>query len=91
MSRGTLNAAAEILADKHPLAATVIRRRMIDSVLKRAASPSYAYAAKNLAACAQLAAGIDWTGSQWPSHADYVADLIARHGRKDGFWSKVKP
>ena len=86
-----LNAAAEILADAHPLAATVVRRRMIDSVLERAASPSYAYAAKNLAACAQLAAGIDWTGSQWPSHADYVADLIARHGRKDGFWSKVKP
>ena len=86
-----LNAAAEILADKHPLAATVIRRRMIDSVLKRAASPSYAYAAKNLAACAQLTADIDWTASKWPSHADYVADLIARHGRKDGFWSKVKP
>ncbi len=86
-----LNAAAEILADAHPLAATVVRRRMIDSVLERAASPSYAYAAKNLAACAQLAADIDWTGSQWPSHADYVADLIARHGRKDGFWSKVKP
>ena len=86
-----LNAAAEILADAHPLAATVIRRHMIDSVLERAASPSYGYAAKNLAACAQLAADIDWTASKWPSHAEYLADLIDRHRRKDGFWSRVKP
>ena len=86
-----LNAAAEILADAHPLAATVIRRRMIDSVLDQATSAAYSHAARNLAACAGVAADIDWATTPWPSHAVYVADLVARHGRKHGFWSRVKP
>ena len=85
-----LNAAAGALSDAQPLAATLIHRRMIDSVLERAASQSYVYAAKNLATCAQLGGEVDWSTSAWPSHADYVADLHARHGRKRGFWSLVK-
>jgi hypothetical protein len=85
-----LNVAAGALSDTQPLAATVIHRRMIDSVLERAASNSYVYAAKNLAACAQLDDEIDWSQSAWPSHAAYVADLQERHGRKRSFWSLVK-
>ena len=88
----SLNAAAGALhPDAQPLAATsMIHRRMIDSVLERSASQSYVYAAKNLAACAQLDGEVDWPTSAWPSHSDYVADLRARHGRKHGFWSLVK-
>jgi len=85
-----LNGAAEALTDAHPLAATVIRRLMIDSVLDRAASASYVYSAKNLAACAALDRDVDWTAAAIPPHADYLADLRARHGRKYGFWSLVK-
>jgi hypothetical protein len=87
----TLNAAADVLSDAHPLAATVIRRRMIDSILDRAASNAYVHAVKALAACQALAGEIDWLASTWPSHADYLAALWARHGRKSGFWSLVKP
>ena len=86
-----LGPAAEVLSEAHALAATLIRRRMIDSVLDRAAATAYPHAAKNLAACQALDDEIDWSISPWPSHADYVAGLLARHGRKYAFWSRVKP
>jgi hypothetical protein len=63
-----LNAAADALSDAHPLAVTVIRRRMIDSVLDRAASNAYIHAARALAACQALEGEIDWSESTWPSH-----------------------
>jgi hypothetical protein len=85
-----LNAAAGVLSDVHPLAATVIRRRMIDSTLERAASNAYVHAAQALAACQALEGEVDWSQSTRPSHADYLAGLRARHGRKSGFWSLVK-
>ena len=85
-----LEAAADALSDAKPLAATLVRRRMIDSVLDRAVSNAYAHAAKNLAACKALDGEIDWRASPWPSHADYLADLRARHARKQGFWSLVR-
>ncbi len=84
-----LNPAAEALGERHPLAATLLHRRLIDSVLERAASKSYPYAARNLAACAALADVVDWSAAASPSHDQYVADLRARHGRKSGFWSIV--
>ena len=84
-----LNPAAEALSKDHPAAATLIHRRMIDSVLERAASKSYSYAAENLRACEALAGEIDWTAHRLQSHADYVADLRSRHGRKTGFWPLV--
>jgi hypothetical protein len=85
-----LEAAADSLSDAQPLAAALIRRRMIDSVLDRAASNAYAHAAKNLAACKALDGEINWKASSWLSHDGYLADLRARHGRKQGFWSLVR-
>ncbi len=84
-----LSPAAEALAESYPVAATILSRRMIDSVLERAASKSYQYAAKNLSACAALALNVDWPTSELPSHDQYLADLRTRHGRKSGFWSIV--
>jgi hypothetical protein len=86
-----LEPAAEALSEAHALAATLIRRRMIDIVLDRAAATAYPHAAKNLVACQALDDEIDWSISPWPSHADYVGGLLARHGRKHAFWSWVKP
>lgn len=85
-----LNVAAEALGEHHAYAATLLHRRMIDSVLERAANKSYSYAAKNLRACAALAKQVDWT-HDLQSHAGYVAGLRKRHGRKSGFWSLVAP
>jgi TPR repeat protein len=85
-----LEPAADALSDAQPLAATLLLRRMIDSVLDRAASTAYPHAAKNLAACEALDAQVDWSTSTWRSHTDYVADLSARHARKQAFWIRMK-
>lgn len=87
----TLGSAAEALSDRHPLAATLLYRRLIDSALERGAAKAYAFAAKNLAACAVLDSEIDWSATSWPPHAAYVRSLLTLHGRKWGFWSLVKP
>ncbi|MGP9791346.1 DUF6880 family protein [Roseinatronobacter sp. NSM] len=83
-----LTKAAEALSDRHPLAATVIRRAMIDDTLKGAKSTRYRHAARHLVEChlADLSI-IDYGAVQ--SHAAYEAALRQTHGRKQGFWSHV--
>ena len=80
--------AAERLEMKEPLAATLLYRRMIEFTLDRARSSRYGHAARHLASCAWLATTIaDWGGLI--DHAEYLAELRRRHGRKSGFWSRV--
>jgi hypothetical protein len=79
---------AEKLADKEPLAATLLYRAMIDFTLTNARSTRYGHAARHLADSAHLADRIgDWEGV--PDHAAYVMALKAGHKRKLGFWSRV--
>lgn len=80
-----LTPAAEALSTKHPLAATLLLRAMIDFTLERARSSRYRHAARHLQECESLAACID-NFSAYPDHTDYVANLRAVHGRKTGFW-----
>jgi hypothetical protein len=68
--------AAETLAEKHPLAATVALRAMIDFTLNEARQKRYGYAAQHLATCADLAGRIEDFGAVEPHHA-YAARLIA--------------
>jgi hypothetical protein len=77
--------AAEALAEKHPLAATVALRAMIDFTLSKARSKRYGYAARHLAEGAALAKRIEDYGTFEP-HTTYVARLKQEHGRKSGFW-----
>jgi hypothetical protein len=79
--------AAEALAARHPLAATVALRAMIDFALERARSTRYRHAARHLQECAGLAASAEFAG--FPAHDAYVAGLKARHGRKAAFWELV--
>jgi hypothetical protein len=81
-----LTPAAEALAGKHPLAATLALRAMIDFTLAKARSSRYPHAARHLLECASLAAGIEDFGAVEP-HDVYAARLKAEHGRKRGFWS----
>lgn len=83
-----MTAAAEILQEKHPLAATIALRSMIDFTLDSARSSRYKHAARHLAGCWSLARHIDAFGNA-DSHNAYVADLKRRHGKKHGFWSLV--
>ncbi len=79
---------AEALAEKHPLAATVALRAMIDFTLNEARSSRYGYAAQHLSTCADLAHQIEDFAPLDP-HAHYVARLKAQHGKKTGFWGKL--
>ncbi|MGR9241360.1 DUF6880 family protein [Rhizobium leguminosarum] len=80
--------AAEALAEKHPLAATILLRSMIDFALDSGRSSRYKHAARHLADCASLAPHINDFGDTRP-HDIYVAELKRRYGKRHGFWSLV--
>ncbi|MBY4632936.1 hypothetical protein CO652_12335 [Rhizobium sp. H4] len=81
--------AAEMLQEKHPLAATMLLRSMIGFALDYGRSSRYRHAARHLAECASLAPHIDDFGSARP-HDAYVAELKRQHGNKHGFWSLMR-
>jgi hypothetical protein len=84
-----LTPAAEAMAAKHPLAASLLLRAMIDFSLEAARSSRYKHAARHLADCEGLASQIQDFGRH-PDHASYLAKLKQIHGRKSGFWGLVK-
>ena len=81
-----LTRVAEALEHKHPLAATLALRAMIDFALDRARTKRYPHAGRHLQTCSHLAKWVD----DFAPHADhdsYVAELKLKHGRKAGFWN----
>jgi hypothetical protein len=84
----TLSPAADALAGKYPLAATLLLRAMIDFSLKHNRTGRYRHAARHLAECQSLAAGIPDFG-QFESDEPYRKRLKAEHGRKTSFWAVV--
>jgi Family of unknown function (DUF6880) len=80
--------AADALAGKYPLAATLLLRAMIDFSLTRARSSRYKHAARHLLDCSGLAGSIESFGEYEP-HDAYEARLRREHGRKSGFWGLV--
>lgn len=80
-----LTPAADALEQRHPLAATLALRAMIDLSLDAAKYKRYGHAARHLQTCEHLARRIDDFAGH-PNHAEYVADLRQRHPRKSGFW-----
>ena len=83
-----LTPAAERLFARHPLAATLLLRAMIDFSLQRTRSSRYRHAARHLMDCGALAASIEDFGA-FETHEAYVARLRREHGRKTAFWSLV--
>ena len=83
-----LSPAADALDDKYPLAATLLRRAMIDFTLKNTRATRYKHAARHFADCASLAGRItDFNGK--PDHAAYAQALRTSHARKAAFWQNV--
>jgi len=83
-----LTPAADKLAGKQPLAATLCLRAMIEFTLDKAKSTRYGHAARHLATCASLAPEItDYVDIE--PHATFVMRLRVKHGRKYGFWQSV--
>jgi hypothetical protein len=83
-----LTPAAEALAAKHPLAATVVLRAMVDFSLRNARSSRYRHAARHLLDCSSLASMID-DFRQFEPHPVYEARLRREHGKKSSFWTLI--
>ena len=83
-----LTPAADALAGKHPLAATLVLRAMIDFSLTKGRSTRYGHAARHLMECASLASTIRDFGA-FEAHGAYVSRLRSEHGRKTSFWCLV--
>ena len=81
-----LGPAAEAMEQRHPLAATLLLRAMIDFALDKARYKRYPHAARHLQTCNHLAHRIKDYGEH-PDHQTYVTALKGRHGRKSGFWN----
>lgn len=86
---GVLAPAADALAQDHPLAATILYRRLLDGILDGGRSAAYAYGARYLAELDGLAARLE-TDAIDPEPDAYRADLRRKHGRKQAFWSLVR-
>ena len=83
-----LDPAARLIEGRHPLAATLLRRAMIEDTLAGAKSSRYKHAARHLLECASLAPGIRDFGT-FETHDAFVSRMRAKHGRKTGFWGQV--
>jgi hypothetical protein len=84
-----LGRAAEHLAEKWPISATLLYRTLVLSVLERGYSKAYPYAARDLASASILASRLS-ADSGIPDHAAFHAELKAKHRRKYGFWQIVE-
>ena len=83
-----LTPAADALAGKHPLAATLVLRSMIDFVLAKRRSSRYRHAARHLMECGSLVSSIRDFG-RFETHEAYAIRLRGEHGRKSSFWSLI--
>jgi hypothetical protein len=83
-----LTPAADALAGRHPLEATLLLRAMIDFSLKNSRSSRYRHAARHLLDCSSLASAIEDFGRFEP-HDLYEARLRREHPRKSSFWDLV--
>ena len=73
-----------------PEAASLLYRRLVESVLDRGSSKQYPYAARDFQSCTRLSPRLPTPGSI-ETHATFVARLQKAHGRKYGFWELVEP
>ncbi len=83
-----LTPAAEALADRYPLAAVLVLRRLIDFTLTKGRASRYGHAARHLAECARLDVMITDYGEAL-THVIYLSHLRAEHPRKSSFWAEV--
>ena len=80
--------AADALAAKHPLAATLLLRAMIDFTLAWGKSTRYKHAARHLLECSSLSPAIS-NFRTFETHEAYEARLRRNHARKRSFWDSV--
>jgi hypothetical protein len=84
-----LTPAAERLAARYPVAASLLYRRMVESILARGSSKQYGYAARDVRHSASLAGRVA-DGGGIEGHDAFVARLKRAHGRKHSFWQRLE-
>jgi hypothetical protein len=80
-----LGPASDALENRHPLAATLLKRGLIDFALQNARVKRYRHAARHLRECKNLAARID-DFALFETHEAYLNGLKQTHGKKTSFW-----
>ena len=80
-----LTKAAENLMSDYPLAATILLRSLVTTILERSISPAYEQAAAWYYKLSDLALRLE-DPLPIPTHGTYILDLEKKHGRKFGFW-----
>lgn len=87
---GTLLSLAEILEKNgRALAAAIVYRALLDSILKRAQSKTYHHGVRYLKKLDKLAPSIsNWRNFE--DHGIYSEHLQEKHRRKTSFWSRYK-
>ena len=80
-----LGPAADLLDARHPLAATVLRRAIIEYPLNGAKRTRYKHAARHLLECESLVPTTEDYGA-FEDHRTFVARPRITHARKTGFW-----
>jgi hypothetical protein len=83
-----LDPAAKALEGKQPLAATLLRRAMVEDTLEGAKVTRCRHAARRVLERRALERSISDHGS-FERHDAFLARLRTHHGRKSGFWSQV--
>jgi hypothetical protein len=80
-----LTPAADALASKDPVAATILYRALLNAILIPSNGEAYPHAARYLTALADLSSLLP---EQLPfeSHAAFIDEIRRRHGRKHSFW-----
>jgi hypothetical protein len=82
-------AAKKLSKSRQPLAATVLYRALLDSILNRGYARAYKHAVEYLNKLETLSKKVEnWNNSS--SHEDYFAELQEKHKRKRGFWSQYE-
>ncbi len=81
---------AGLLEHDQPLAATILYRALLDSILDRARFKAYGHGAKYLGKLVLLAQEADaMRPGTMTDHATFLAKLKKTHPRKSGFWARV--
>jgi hypothetical protein len=83
-----LDPMARLIEGKHPLAATLLQRAMIEDTLNGPKSSRYKHAARHLLECQSLASSIRDYGT-FETHDAFASRLRAKHSRKVGFWAQL--
>ena len=86
---GVLAPAADALVQDHPLAATILYRRLLDGILENGRSAAYAHGIRYLLELDGLSGRLE-AGAISPEPGAYREALARNHGRKHAFWGLLK-